>query len=40
MFRDEPTETLVREDYAAREDTLRLLADSLYQEASNICVRS
>jgi hypothetical protein len=32
MFRDEPTETLVREDYAAREDTLRLLADNLFKK--------
>ncbi len=32
MFRDEPTETLVREDYAAREDTLRLLAGNLFKK--------
>lgn len=32
MFRDEPTETLVREDYAAREDTLRLLAGNLLKK--------
>ncbi len=32
MFRDEPTETLVREDYAAKPDTLRLLADNLLKK--------
>ena len=31
MFRDEPTETLVREEYAAEEATLRLLADNLFK---------
>ncbi|MEJ1966768.1 MAG: NACHT domain-containing protein [Gammaproteobacteria bacterium] len=36
MFRDEPTETLVRENYAAEPETLRLLADNLFrmQDAS------
>jgi hypothetical protein len=32
MFRDEPTETLIREDYAAKEDTLRVLADNLFNK--------
>jgi len=32
VFRDEPTETLVREVYAAKEDTLRLLADNLFKK--------
>lgn len=36
MFRDEPTETLVRENYAAEPGTLRVLADNLFrmQDAS------
>lgn len=32
MFRDEPTETLVREVYAAKADTLRVLADNLFKK--------
>jgi hypothetical protein len=32
MFRDEPTETLVREVYAAKAETLRLLADNLFKK--------
>jgi len=32
MFRDEPTETLVREVYAAKQDTLRTLADNLFKK--------
>jgi hypothetical protein len=32
MFRDEPTETLVRKVYAAEADTLRLLADNLFKK--------
>lgn len=32
MFRDEPTETLVREVYAAKADTLRALADNLFKK--------
>jgi hypothetical protein len=32
MFRDEPTETLVRKDYAAKEDTLRVLANNLFKK--------
>ena len=30
MFRDEPTETLIRQDYSADSATLRALADNLY----------
>ncbi len=32
MFRDEPTETLVREVYAAKADTLRDLAENLFKK--------
>jgi hypothetical protein len=32
MFRDEPTETLVRENYAAKSDTLRALAENLFKK--------
>jgi len=32
MFRDEPTETLVREVYAAKADTLRVLAENLFKK--------
>jgi len=32
MFRDEPTETLVREVYAAKADTLRTLAENLFKK--------
>lgn len=32
MFRDEPTETLVREVYAAKVDTLRVLAGNLFKK--------
>jgi len=32
MFRDEPTETLVRQEYAAKTDTLRALADNLFKK--------
>lgn len=32
MFRDEPTETLVRETYAAKPDTLRALAENLFKK--------
>jgi len=32
MFRDEPTETLVREDYAAKADTLNALAGNLFKK--------
>lgn len=32
MFRDEPTETLVRDDYAAKVDTLRALAENLFKK--------
>ena len=32
MFRDEPTETLVREVYAAKDDTLRTLAENLFKK--------
>ncbi len=32
MFRDEPTETLVRKVYAAKADTLRVLADNLFKK--------
>ena len=32
MFRDEPTETLVREVYAAKTDTLRALAENLFKK--------
>lgn len=32
MFRDEPTETLVRQVYAAKTDTLRALADNLFKK--------
>jgi hypothetical protein len=32
MFRDEPTETLVREAYAAQADTLRALAENLFKK--------
>lgn len=32
MFRDEPTETLVRKKYAAEADTLRVLADNLFKK--------
>lgn len=32
MFRDEPTETLVREVYAAKEGTLRALAENLFKK--------
>lgn len=32
MFRDEPTETLVREVYAAKPDTLRVLAENLFKK--------
>lgn len=32
MFRDEPTETLVREVYAAKADTLSTLADNLFKK--------
>ena len=32
MFRDEPTETLVREVYAAKADTLRRLAQNLFKK--------
>jgi len=32
MFRDEPTETLVREEYTAKAKTLRTLADNLFNK--------
>ena len=32
MFRDEPTETLVRQSYAAKGDTLRALAENLFRK--------
>ncbi|HSL02568.1 MAG TPA: hypothetical protein VK901_03400 [Nitrospiraceae bacterium] len=32
MFRDEPTETLVRQVYAAKADTLRALAENLFKK--------
>ena len=32
MFRDEPTETLVRETYAAQVNTLRVLAENLFKK--------
>ncbi len=32
IFRDEPTETLIREDYAAKVDTLRNLAQNLFKK--------
>jgi hypothetical protein len=32
MFRDEPTETLVRQVYAAKTDTLRALAENLFKK--------
>ena len=32
MFRDEPTETLVRQVYAAKTDTLRTLAENLFKK--------